>query len=292
MQRRFFTLDVFTARPFAGNPLAVVLDADGLDPSAMQQIAREFNLSETVFVLPPVKPGHRARLRIFTPARELRFAGHPTVGTAVLLSGREGGTEARGLVLEEEIGPVTCDVTPAVGGGHASFVLPALPEEAGTPPDNDVLAGALGLAPGDIGFGGFVPSAWSAGVSFIFVPVKSRDAVRRARPMETAALGDEGVYVFSSETADPAHNVHARLFAPHLGVAEDPATGAAAAAFVGVAARFGGLADGNHSFTIEQGYEMGRPSLIRLQMTLLHGKPAAASIGGEAVIVVQGTIEA
>jgi trans-2,3-dihydro-3-hydroxyanthranilate isomerase len=134
----------------------------------------------------------------------------------VLLSGREGGTEARGLVLEEEIGPVTCDVTPAVGGGHASFVLPALPEEAGTPPDNDVLAGALGLAPGDIGFGGFVPSAWSAGVSFIFVPVKSRDAVRRARPMETAALGDEGVYVFSSETADPAHNVHARLFAPHL----------------------------------------------------------------------------
>ncbi len=292
MQRRFVTLDVFTARPFAGNPLAVVLEARGLDDAAMQAIAREFNLSETVFVLPPERPAHRARLRIFTPAAELPFAGHPTVGTAVLLGSLDGGNDTRAMVVEEKIGLVACEVKPAAAGGHASFALPALPAEAGAPPESDALAEALGLSPADIGFDGFVPSVWSAGVPFIFVPLASLDAVRRARPARMAALGDTGVYAFSSETVDPAHNLHARMFAPHLGVVEDPATGSAAAAFAGVAARFAGLADGDHSFTIEQGYEMGRPSLISLQMTLLHGRPVAATIGGEAVIVTRGTIEA
>src|SRR5215831_11940579 len=117
MSRRFVTLDVFTERRFAGNPLAVVLDAHGLDGAAMQAIAREFNLAETVFVLPPADPRHRARLRIFTPARELPFAGHPTVGTAVLLGQMDGGAGRRDMVLEEGVGAVPCQVEPSDGGG-------------------------------------------------------------------------------------------------------------------------------------------------------------------------------
>ncbi len=156
MKRRFVTLDVFTPRRFAGNPLAVVLQAEGLDRAAMQAVAREFNLSETVFVLPPKNPAHRARYRIFTPKRELPFAGHPTVGTAVLLATVDGGDYARDMVIEAEIGAVPCHVSPV--GGHASFDLPTLPAEVGAPPAAEILAAALGLSLDDIGFGNFTPS--------------------------------------------------------------------------------------------------------------------------------------
>src|ERR1700742_5015018 len=127
MRRRFVTLDVFTGTRFAGNPLAVVLQPEGLDTPAMQTIAREFNLSETVFVSPPEDKSHRARIRIFTPVSELPFAGHPTVGTAVLLGGLDGGTAARNFVLGLNIGPVPCSVTPSAEGGRAVFDLPRLP---------------------------------------------------------------------------------------------------------------------------------------------------------------------
>src|SRR5438105_2220807 len=170
--RRFTTLDVFTTRRFAGNPLAVVLDADGLDTAAMQALACEFNYPETVFVLPPLHPAHRARLRIFTPARELPFAGHPTVGTAVLLARVDGGSGTRDIVLEEDVGIVPCTVE-LVGdrGGRARFGLPQLPAPAGDPPDDAATAAALGLAPSDIGFGALRLSCWSAGNPFVFVPI-------------------------------------------------------------------------------------------------------------------------
>ncbi len=295
MQRHFFTLDVFTDRRFAGNPLAVVLEASGLDDAAMQTIAREFNLSETVFVLPPETPTHRARLRIFTPKRELPFAGHPTVGTAALLGCLDGGNHTRDLVLEENVGSVTCRVTSGEGRGHATFALPALPQDAGTPPPAESLAGALGLAAVDLGFGDFTPCCWSAGVPFTLVPLKSLDAVRRAKPDQAqfaSALGGCAVYVFSQECAEPGHDFHARMFAPALGVSEDPATGAAAAAFAGALARFGGFGDGEHRLAVEQGYEMGRPSLIELELTIERGMLSAATVGGGAVIVSEGTIEA
>ncbi len=294
MKRRFVTLDVFADRRFAGNPLAVVLEAEGLDLAAMQAIAGEFNLSETVFVLPPEAPAHRARLRIFTPKRELPFAGHPTVGSAVLLACLDGGNAARAMVLEENIGAVTCQATPAGDRGQAFFALPSLPADGGAPPANDALAAALGLAAGDIGFDAFIPGCWSAGNPFIFVPLNSLDAVGRAKPSAqfAATFGDRAVYVFSNKTAESDHDFHARMFAPHLGVAEDPATGSAAAAFAGVMARFAGLKDGSHQFAIEQGYEMGRPSLITLAMTLAGSQLTAVSIGGGAVIVSEGTIEA
>src|SRR5262245_38381966 len=150
MRRHFVTLDVFTDTRFAGNPLAVVTDAQGLDGDAMQAIAREFNLAETVFALPPADPTHRASLRIFTPAMELPFAGHPTVGTAVLLGGEAPCT----IVLEEKIGAIRCEVEPLGDGcGFARFDLPKLPEEVGQAPDAGKIAGALGLAAGDLGFG-------------------------------------------------------------------------------------------------------------------------------------------
>src|SRR4030088_506125 len=132
MRRRFVTLDVFTDRRFAGNPLAVVLDAEHLDTADMQAIAQEFNHPETVFVSAPSDPSHRARIRIFTPRRELPFAGHPTVGTAVLLGVRAGGAD-RNIVLEEEIGAVHCTLeTSTEAAGRASFAIPQLPAEVGS----------------------------------------------------------------------------------------------------------------------------------------------------------------
>ena len=149
MRRRFFTLDVFTTQRFAGNPLAVVLEPAGLDEAAMQAIAREYNLPETVFVFPPDDPKHRARLRIFTPARELPFAGHPTVGTAVLLAHLDGGNGQRDIILGEKVGPVVCTVQPSKGGGSARFGIPRMPEgkSAGDLPINYLKAAWPGIYP-------------------------------------------------------------------------------------------------------------------------------------------------
>jgi len=291
LRRRFATLDVFTDRRFAGNPLAVVLDSEALDAAAMQAIAREFNHPETVFVFAPADPAHRARVRIFTPARELPFAGHPTVGTAVLLGARDGG--GRDLVLEEGIGPVQCTLESTSGGAPgARFAIPQLPAEVGPAADDAAIAAALSLAPSDIGEGG--PARWSAGIPLTFVPVASLAAMARCRPdlakFDAAFGAGAAVYVFCKETVEPGHHFHARMFAPGMGVPEDPATGSAAAAFTGLLARR--LSDGTHALVIEQGYEMGRPSLIRLTAEVAAGRLLSASIGGNAVIVTEGTIEA
>jgi trans-2,3-dihydro-3-hydroxyanthranilate isomerase len=293
MRRSFVTLDVFTDWRFAGNPLAVVLDAVGLEAEVMQAIAREFNHPETVFVFAPAAADHRARLRIFTPARELPFAGHPTVGTAVLLGLRDGGGTSREIVLEEGIGPVHCTVeASASDAGRARFTLPQLPAEAGPVPDDATIAAALGLAPAEIGE--LRPARWSAGFPFTFVPVLARAALARCRPEPgkfDEAFGAAGAaYVFCRETVEPGHDFHARMFAPGMGVPEDPATGSAAAAFAGLLAPR--LSDGTHTTMIEQGYAMGRPSLIHLATTVEAGRLVSASIGGDAVIVTEGTIEA
>ena len=297
MRRRFVTLDVFTHRRYAGNPLAVVLESDGLDKPQMQAIAREFNLAETVFVIQPANPNHRAALRIFTPAAELPFAGHPTVGTAVLLGCMSGFNRgAHDLVLEETVGLLRCTVE-AQGReyGRASFVLPRLPEQTGQAVTVHEAAAGLSLKDDEIGFG--LPSRWSAGVPAHFVPIRDLDSIGRAEPSSQfeAVFGKEGravVYLYCGETAEPAHHFHARMFAPGLGIREDPATGAAAAAFAGVVMETAHPADGAHRFVIEQGYEMGRPSQIELGMTVTDGALAQATIGGGAIIVSEGHIEA
>ncbi len=296
MRRQFATLDVFTERRFAGNPLAVVLEAEGLDPAAMQAIAREFGHPETVFVLAPIDRHHRARIRIFTPMREMPFAGHPTVGTAVLLGLRAGHAAGSDFVLEESIGPVRCTFESGAGGaGSARFVIPQLPTPVGAAADDATIAAALQLEPADIGCGLLRPSRWSAGIACTLVPAAGLITVARCRPdlaRFEAAFGDGPAYVFCGESVDPGHDFHARMFAPALGVPEDPATGSAAAAFAGLHAASSGLGDGPHAIAIEQGYEMGRPSVIRLAMTIESAKLVSASIGGGAVLVTEGTIEA
>lgn len=296
MKRRFVTLDVFTTRRHAGNPLAVVLEAGGLDTEAMQTIAREFNLSETVFILPPENPAHRASLRIFTPGGELPFAGHPTVGTAVWLALHDdaAGSLPEMLVLEEKVGPVSCAVeVKGSHAGHAVFTLPRLPERLGEAPAIAALAAATGLAESDIGFDHHVPALYSAGVPFLFVPVATREAVARAKPQAAewqAAIGQGGAFLYTRETAEPGHAYHARMFWPSTGIGEDPATGGASAAFAGVVMAYDRPGDGDHRLVIEQGYEMGRPSQITLEMSVRGGVLASARIGGSAVLVSEGVL--
>lgn len=298
MKRRFVTLDVFTTRRHAGNPLAVVLQSEGLDTEAMQAIAREFNLSETVFVLPPDKPGHRASIRIFTPGGELPFAGHPTVGTAVwlALSDEAEGRFADMLVLEEKVGLVSCAVeVKGSHAGHAVFTLPRLPERVEQPVADAQLAEALGLDPADLGFGAHRPSAFSAGVAYTIVPVASREVVARAKVAGAfervmAATPNGNAFVYCRETAEVGHNYHARMFWPGAGVVEDPATGSAVAAFAGAVMAFDKPEDGDHRLVIEQGYEMGRPSQIALELSVRNGGLVSARIGGSAIVVSEGVL--
>lgn len=298
MSRRFVTLDVFTTRPHAGNPLAVVLDSDGLDTGAMQTIAREFNLSETVFVAPPADPAHRAAIRIFTPGQELPFAGHPTVGTAALLALRDAaeGRAADRLVLEEKVGLVPCVI--ALGNARsarATFTLPKLPEQIAQPITDVVLAEALGLDVADLGFERHRPSAFSAGVAYTMVPVVDREAVAKARvagsfEQAMAAAQNGNAFVYCRETEEAGHHYHARLFWPEAGITEDPATGSAVAAFASAIMAFDPPGDGEHRFVIEQGYEMGRPSQIELTLTVKDGALASATIGGAAVMMSEGVL--
>lgn len=298
MSRRFYTLDVFTTEQLAGNPLAVVLDSAGLNDHAMQSIAREFNLSETVFVHPPVDARSRASLRIFTPGRELPFAGHPTVGTAVLLAilDHGGGHGHVAFDLEERIGLVPCAVEVKSDGlGKAVFTLPRLPAPMGDAANDIALAAALGLKPGDIGFDRHRPGVFGAGVGFTLVPVSGRDALARARPdmahWSGIRPGDHpNAFVYTRETANPAHHFRARMFAPGMGIGEDPATGSAVAAFVGAVMEHEAPDDGQHLLIIEQGYEMGRPSQIELQLVVEGGELVSAAIGGSAVILSQGSL--
>jgi trans-2,3-dihydro-3-hydroxyanthranilate isomerase len=296
MRRRYVTLDVFTLKRFSGNPLAVVFDSDGLDTGAMQTVAREFNFPETVFVLPPADKAHRADLRIFTPVNELPFAGHPTVGTAVALA--RGDAKQQKFVVGEKVGPVPCEVTLRdADSGEATFVLPKLPERLGDAPEASAIAAGLGLDAGDIG-GDLKGGQWSAGVAFTCIPVTSLAAIGRARPQpekfEAAfAQGGPGkAFLFTREAAERGHDFHARMFAPKMGIQEDPATGSAVAAFGGLLAAQSGLGDGTHRVRIEQGYEMGRPSQIDLSLTIAGGKLTSGAIGGGAVVVTEGVIEA
>jgi trans-2,3-dihydro-3-hydroxyanthranilate isomerase len=299
MRYRYATLDVFTETRLAGNPLAVVLGADGIAPERMQAVAREFNLSETVFVLSPSEALHRARLRIFTPGRELPFAGHPTVGTAVLLALRDATrADAQAFGLEEEVGTVPCVVeTRGDASGYARFRLPRLPEVVEGGPDAIAAARALGLEPGEIGFERHMPSRHSAGNTFDFVPVNSLAALARARPSADAfgsALGAHtpAVYVYTRQNGGAGRRFRARMFgSPASGIREDPATGSAAAAFAGVLMQFEPLGEGEHSLVIEQGYEMGRPSEIELQLVIREGALQSGEIGGHAVVVSEGEIE-
>ncbi|WP_029004349.1 PhzF family phenazine biosynthesis protein [Azorhizobium doebereinerae] len=296
MPRRYVILDVFTERPLGGNPLAVVLDSQGLDEAAMHHITREFNLSETVFVLPPRDPANQARLRIFTTAHELPFAGHPTVGAAVALA-LEGKRDSGTLLIEETVGILRCEVSTQGAGsrkGAATFIVPrqSVLEEAEV--SRRECADALSLSLEDIGFDAHRPVVASAGVPFLFVPLANLTALARARPDESAfirSLGafGEAMYLYTLDEEGDA-DFRARMFSPGIGSEEDPATGAAAAAFPAVLMDAEARVDAKHRVRIDQGFEMGRPSRINLGFTVKDGKVTQATIGGAAVVIAEGVL--
>ncbi len=297
----FHTCDVFTSRVFAGNPLAIVLGADDLTPAQMLTLAREFNLSETIFVQRPANPAHTARVRIFFPTAEIPFAGHPTIGCAIHLAEAMGddGDFDRHLVLEEEAGLVPVHVWRRQGRTSAEFVAPVVPHGVTGAPDReaaldpDRLAAALGLGAADIGFGAHRPGLWQGGPRFLYVPVASLDALSRARPLQPGwsaqmqAGGVDSMYVYAPGVDC---DYRARMFSPTAGVPEDPATGSASAILAAQLLASGALADGETALTLHQGVEMGRPSRIGLTAVVTGQALSAVRIKGEAVPVSEGRI--
>ncbi len=297
----FHTCDVFTDRAFAGNPLAIVLGADDLTPAEMQTLAREFNLSETIFVQRPADPAHTARVRIFFPTAEIAFAGHPTIGCAIHLAEAMGdaGDFERHLVLEEEAGLVPVTVRRRAGVSVAELTAPVVPHGVADAPDwgaaLDVgrLAAAVGLDPDRIGFGAHCPGLWQGGPRFLYVPVADLDALARARPMEPAwseamrAGGVDSAYLY---TPGVGCDYQARMFSPTAGIPEDPATGSASA-ILAAQLRTSGALDGDISvLNLHQGVEMGRPSRIGLTIVSSAGVLREVRIRGGAVPIARGQI--
>ncbi|MEZ5755188.1 MAG: PhzF family phenazine biosynthesis protein [Paracoccaceae bacterium] len=290
----FRTLDVFTTRAFTGNPLAVVLGADGLTTAQMQTIAREFNLSETIFVMAPRDGAHRARVRIFFPTAEIPFAGHPTIGCAALLAGMDAGPgdfESH-LVLEEEAGLVPVTVWRKGGVTEAEFTAPVIPH--GTDGRVDAaLADALGIEAGEVGFGAHRPGIWQGGPRFLYVPVASLAALAKARPMQPhwdrvmAAAGVDSAYLY---TPGADCDFRARMFSPTAGIPEDPATGSATAILAAQLMDSGALREGETRFHLRQGVEMGRPSDLHMTVAVAAGAIRAVRIRGAAVALSDGRI--
>lgn len=301
MGLKFHTLDVFTNRKFAGNPLAVVMGADRLSTAQMQTIAREFNLSETIFVMAPEDPANTAKVRIFFPTDEIPFAGHPTIGCAILLAterhkpGCSFETEIR---LEEQAGLVPVKVTRIGDVPRAVLTAPVLPFAVPRAlPNAAAVALALGLEAGDIGFDGHRLGLYEGGPLFFYVPVASRDALARARPIEplwsamTAGLGTGGVYLYVRGGGHARTAFRARMFAPTDGIPEDPATGSATAIFARQLLAAETLKDGKHVWLLEQGYEMGRPSDLHLEADITGGRLTAVRVAGQAVQIMSGVLE-
>jgi trans-2,3-dihydro-3-hydroxyanthranilate isomerase len=295
---KFITTDVFTTQAYGGNPLAVVLDGRGLSKAQMQKIANEFNLSETTFVLPPDTPAHAYRVKIFTPTVEMEFAGHPTVGTAWVLAalGKLPRAETETTaVLEENVGPVPIRVrwdsnTPT----YVDFTTAKVPsvEPASSLKD---FAAMLGLKPDDVDENGTPALSLSCGTWFTCIPLRTVDAVARARlnmDIWGKMLGGKPAnktYIFARTAAD---KIHARMFGPGEGVTEDPATGSAACAVTGWLARDQKLQNGTGQWTITQGVEMGRPSTIFAEADVANGSITAVRCGGTAVLISEGELRA
>lgn len=300
MERKFHTADVFTDRMFGGNPLAVVPDGSAIDDERMQLIAREFNLSETVFVLPPDDPAHAARLRIFTPAAELPFAGHPTVGTAIVLAatGRLPlAGDTTDIVFEEGVGPVPVSIRARNGRPvFAQLTSARLPEEGPAPPPAEALAEMVSLDSADVLAGTDRPQAFSCGVPFLFLPLKNRAALTRARMRADrweallSSYWAPPVFLFCYGAGGSEPDLHARMFSPQLGIAEDPATGSAVSALAGYLGQRAAAREGTLRWRVAQGEDMGRPSLLELEVEMRGGAVTAVRVGGAAVTVSEGVL--
>ena len=301
MRHRYLTADVFTDRIFGGNQLAVFPDGRGLRTEQMQKAAREFNFSETVFVLPAESKAHARRLRIFTPGAEVPFAGHPTIGAAFVLASLgeipiEG--EWTRFVLEEGAGPVPVAVRARDGRPVAAQLTAPRPPEFGPPPPARAdLAAMLSLDVSDLLDEPNGPQGVSCGLPFLFIPLRDRGAVGRARlrpdtwERVQASWWSPHAYVFAFDPENRGHDLRARMFAPAVGVAEDPATGSAATALAAYLGVRDPRREGTLRFVIEQGFEMGRPSLLEAEADKKNGAVAAIRVGGASVLVSEGTME-
>jgi trans-2,3-dihydro-3-hydroxyanthranilate isomerase len=300
MKLNFVTVDVFTGTQFAGNPLAVVLNAKGLTGGQMQAIAAEFNLAETTFVLPPKHAAHTAEVRIFTPRSEMPFAGHPNVGTAFALAriGTSYGRAINGesVTFEEKAGLVPISIlkegTMVTGARLAS----PQPLTLGAEIPTDLIASACSLSIDDIETRNHPPLIASCGVPFILAELKDRARLAAAAARsdvfmrEISRLPVTSIFIYA-HVAEDGLDIRARMFAPHHGIPEDPATGSANVALIGLLAHLRSEADLRISKTIAQGVEMGRPSLLHAEAEKNNGTVTATYIGGRCVPVMSGVIE-
>jgi len=297
MRHRYLHCDVFTDEIFGGNPLAVLPDARGLSDAQMQRIAREFNFSETTFVL-PAEQGNTRRVRIFTPSIEVPFAGHPNVGTAFALaiSGELGPiAAARTVVFEEKAGLVPITIERRAGGSIACELSAPERLSLGKSIPAELAAAALSLDARDVTTSVHPPTAFSVGLPFLFVELASREALARARSdaaaldavVASGAPADIHLYVRSGDDFD----LRARMFAPRDGVPEDPATGSANVALAAALAHFDAKRDGSYRWRIAQGVEMGRPSVLEARVEKKGGAVVEAKIGGTSVLVAEGMIQ-
>lgn len=297
MKLKFHTLDVFTNRKFAGNPLAVVLGADHLSTQQMQTITKEFNLSETTFVMQPDDPANTAKVRIFYPGGEMPFAGHPTIGTAILLAEMRGLQDVR---LELKAGLTPVKIMRADGAISATLTAPVVPFHVDVQlPRVEDTALALNLDPADIGFDGHQLASLEGGPRFFYVPVKSRAALEKSQVREPywsellKPMGNsvDAAYLYTRGGDGPNASFRARMYSPTGGIPEDPATGSATALLAAQLLTSEKLKDGTHQWNLEQGYEMGRPSDLHLEADVKNGKLTAVRVGGAAIQLMSGEID-
>lgn len=294
MEYEFFVMDVFTDKKFEGNQLAVLPSSDGLDDETMQKIAREFNYSETVFVSSDDKQNVK-NVRIFTPVSEVDFAGHPNIGAAMLLAriGKYSDEKQIDVIFKEKVGDVPIriyfeDSIPQ----NAELSTAKLPEKMDSP-SMESIAKSISLDVSDIVSS---PVSFSCGLPFLFVQISSLEKIKQATLNQEhwnnhiSQCCAPQLYLFTKETTLSDSDFHARMFAPALGITEDPATGSAAAALAGVISEGMEKNDGNFTYVIEQGFEMNRPSIIEMSFTQKNQKIESVKIKGNAVIFSKGTI--
>ena len=300
MKLNFVTVDVFTSTQFAGNPLGVVLNAEGLSGGQMQTIAAEFNLSETTFVLPPKDPAHTAEVRIFTPRYEIPFAGHPNVGTAFALA-RAGTSYGRPVsrdkvVFEEKAGLVPIQILN--DGATIDGARLASPQRLSVSAEvsPELIASACSLSLDDIETKNHLPCIASCGTPFILAEVKGREKLAAATARSDVFMRDvsrqpaNSILIYTQVSEDGL-DIRARMFAPCHGIPEDPATGSANVALIGLLAKLRPEPDLLLSKAIAQGVEMGRPSLLQAEAEKKNGVVTTTYIGGRCVPVMSGTID-
>ena len=297
MQIRFVTVDVFTDRKFGGNQLAVVPQAAALTSEQMQSIAAEFNFAETTFVLPPQDASHTAEVRIFTPRSELPFAGHPNIGTAyVLATDSEGYPRALPdpILFEEKAGLVRLSLMRQGASVVGARLTPPQSLVRGDDIDVDIVAAACSLTPADIETANHRPCIASCGIPLAFAELKSRAALTAAQPRTDVFMADlpadriTGVLLYAKDQTGE-FDLQARMFAPLYGVPEDPATGSANACLAAYLLKHKYFPRQQLDIRVEQGHEVGRPSLLRVRAEM-QGSSPSISVGGRVILTVRGEL--